>query len=46
MKQDRQHVAPGNGCVQQTYQYYGYSNALCGSSSFTVKQLFVFSTEL
>lgn len=39
MKQDCQYISPGNGCVQYTYQYYGIENALCGSSSFSVKQI-------
>ena len=45
MKQNCQHVAPGNGCIQQCYNYDGNENALCGSTSFTVKQFLVIATE-
>ena len=42
MKSDCQDVYPGNGCSQHSYDYNNVKNALCGFSSFAVKQfLFV-----
>ena len=42
MKQDCQNKKPGNGCVQQSYNYGDNKNALCGSEHFDVKRFFVF----
>ena len=41
MKKDCQNKEPGNGCCQQTYEYNGIENALCGSDKFDIDKFFV-----
>ena len=42
MKGDCQDHHPGNGCCQQSYNYKGRRNALCGSNHFDIERFFVF----
>ena len=44
MKQNCQNMSPGNGCIQMCFDYNGFENALCGSSSFEVKK-YLFSEQ-
>ena len=41
MKGDCQNKKPGNGCVQQSYNYHGIENALCGENKFSIQKIFV-----
>ena len=45
MKKDCQRTKPGNGCSQQSYEYYGIRNALCGNDSFDIKQFLIITTD-
>ena len=41
MKGDCQNLKPGNGCIQQSYDYHGIENALCGEDKFSIQKIFV-----
>lgn len=45
MKSDCQTVHPGNGCCQQSFNYYGHQNALCGQNWFKIQRFLVFTME-